>query len=92
MRKIIACSECGTRTVVNTKKHEFRPKYCPNVTCRAVIDNAHPKRRILSVFQRKKTERKEATRQRFVARMQGLGFGFEKISKMMTKVFGWEKE
>ena len=92
MRKIVVCPECGTRTVVNTEKHKYRPKYCTYVKCRTVIDNAHPKLRILSVFQRKKKERKEATRQRFVARMQRLNFGFEKISKMMTKIFKWEKE
>jgi len=90
MIKKIPCPDCGTKHVVNTEKHVFREKLCTN--CRAVIDNAHPKRRVLSVFQRKKEERKAETRQRFVQRMLRLKHGMDRISKMMTKVFGWEKK
>ena len=89
MKKKVDCPDCGTGHIVNTEKHKFRPKYCTN--CRAIIDNAHPKRRIMSVFQRKKEERKAATRQRFVQRMLGLKHGMDRISKMMTKIFPWEK-
>jgi len=90
MLKEVKCSECGTKHTVNTKKHVFRPKYC--TICRAIIDNINPKRRILSVFQKNKQKRKEATRQRFVDRMRVLGHGFDYISKKITKVFKWESK
>ena len=92
MLKKVKCPNCGTVNHVNPEKHKFRPKYCTSVRCRAIIDNAHPKRRIMSGFQRKKWERKEATRSRFIQRMIGLGRGMDRISKMLIKIFKSEKE
>jgi len=46
----------------------------------------------MSVFQRKRAEQKEQTRERFVERMTALKYGMEYIAKHMTKIFDWEKE
>lgn len=88
--KLINCPKCGTRHVINPKKHRFRQKLCKK--CRTPIANLKPKRRVLSIFQRRKRERKEATRERFIQRLQMLGHGMETIAKRLTRPFSWEKK
>ena len=63
----VKCSNCGTKHVVNLEKRVYKPKYCTN--CKSPIANLSPKLRVLSVFQRRKKERKQQTRQRFVDRI-----------------------
>jgi len=90
MITIIDCPKCGTRHAINPEKHKFREKLCKN--CKMPIANLSPKTRILSVYQRRKAEQKEQTRERFVERMTALKYGMEYIAKRMVKIFDWEKE
>jgi len=85
----IDCQKCGTHHVINPEKHRFRQKLC--TICRTPIANLNPKNRVLSKFQIFKLERKEASRERFIQRMQMLGHGIETIAKRLPKVFSWEK-
>jgi hypothetical protein len=88
--EIVDCSKCGIRHAINPEKHKFRKKLCK--VCKSPIANFSPKTRILSVFQKRKAERKKQTRDRFVQRMLALRYGMEYIAKRMVKIFKWEKE
>jgi len=87
VNQIVRCS-CGRVVVLNPNKHRFRPKYCPN--CLSIVTNYTTKQRVLSIFQRRKQERKEETRERFISRMQQLQYELKHISKRMCKIFDWE--
>ena len=88
MLKKVKCSNCGTKHVINTEKHRFRPKYC--TACRNPIDNLHPKLRVLSKFQMMKDERRRQSRERFIVRMLALRTPLAKIMKMLVKPMGSE--
>lgn len=87
MRKITVCS-CGRKVVLNTDKHRFRPKWCPQ--CLQVVDNKSTKTRVLSVFQKHKQERRDETRRRFIDRMRRLKYSVEYIEKRLVKRFDSE--
>lgn len=92
VKKIVKCPnpKCGQTIVLNTDKHRHRKKLCPK--CRAVVDNQSPKARILSVFQRKKKERKEKARKRFIDGLLARKMSWRQIEKRLSKVFEWEEE
>lgn len=86
--KKVTCGDCGTKHGINPNKHTFRPKFC--MTCRAVIANPSPKLRIMSIFQKRKKTRKEATRKRFLDRLLATGESMAYAAKKLTKVFKGE--
>ena len=86
--QIIFCPDCNAKHNTNPNKHRFRPKYC--TVCRAVIANATPKNRVLSMFQRRKKERKKATRKLFVEQLMATGVGLRHAVGKLTKVFEGE--
>lgn len=89
MLKKVICPECGTKHMVNTEKHKFRPKYCTN--CRTIIDNTNHKIRVNSHFQKLKGLRKQATRERFMNRLKAMNFSHREIARRMVKVFKGEE-
>ena len=89
VKKVVKCSYCGTNNPINTDKHKYREKRC--FKCLRVIDNPSPKRRVLSVFQRRKKEAKKHSRERFINRMLARKMPMKEIEKRLDKPLSWEK-